>query len=160
MFLQVSSSKKSDSSIEAKAYTVSEVPPYLAVLIKPQPGIWDELMDMDIMFIKMREKKVAYVPESVVTINSPDDWHVFREWSIRQTSLLLSKSRSAYYIGILLYGSSALLFIGAVLLSVIISISYIHLLFKSSFIPLDINLYTVREFLIDQYMYLYVLTGI
>ncbi|SJK84259.1 hypothetical protein [Cuniculiplasma divulgatum] len=61
MFLQVSSSKNSDSSIEAKAYTVSEVPPYLAVLIKPQPGIWDELMDMDIMFIKMREKKVIEV---------------------------------------------------------------------------------------------------
>ena len=26
--------------------------------IKPQPGIWDELMDMDIMFIKLREKKL------------------------------------------------------------------------------------------------------
>ncbi|MCL6014140.1 MAG: hypothetical protein M1323_00755 [Candidatus Thermoplasmatota archaeon] len=61
MFIQVSSSKKSDSSIEAKAYTVSEEPPYLAVLIKPQPGIWDELMDRDTMFIKLREKKVIEV---------------------------------------------------------------------------------------------------
>ncbi len=83
---------------------------------------------------RAREKKVAYVPESVVTINSPDDWHVFREWSIRQTSLLLSKSRNAYYIGILLYGSSALLFIGAVLLSLFVSAYFLVL-----FIPLIMN---------------------
>lgn len=79
-------------------------------------------------------KKVAYVPESVVIINSPDDWPVFREWSIRQTSLLLSKSRNAYYIGILLYGSSALLFIGAIFLSMFVSDYFLVL-----FIPLLMN---------------------
>ena len=57
MFIQVFSSKKLEKSLEAKAYTVSEEPLYLAILIKPQPGIWDELMDQDTMFIKLREKK-------------------------------------------------------------------------------------------------------
>jgi hypothetical protein len=83
---------------------------------------------------KAKGKKVAYVPDSIATINSPDDWPVFREWSIRQTSLLLSKSRNTYYIGILLYGSSALLFIGAILLSLLVSGYFLVL-----FLPLVLN---------------------
>ena len=83
---------------------------------------------------KSKGNKVAYAPESVATIYSPDDWKVFREWSIRQTSLLLSKTRNAYYIGILLYGSSALLMLGGLLLSLFASYYYSVL-----FLPLLLN---------------------
>lgn len=78
--------------------------------------------------------KIAYVPDAGVVIHSPDDWSTFKEWSLRQTSLLLSKEKKAYSFGILIYGSSALLIIGAIFMSIIFSKFFLFL-----FIPLIIN---------------------
>ncbi|MHB1439352.1 MAG: hypothetical protein ACYCSO_00960 [Cuniculiplasma sp.] len=52
MFIKVSSSRNHKEPLNATAYVVSQEPLYLAVIIKPQPGIWDELMDQDVMFIR------------------------------------------------------------------------------------------------------------
>ncbi len=91
--------------------------------------------DMAITDICHKKKlKIAYVPDAGVVINSPDDWITFKEWSLRQTSLLLSKDKKAYTYGILIYGSSALLILGAIFMSVFYS--SIFLLF---FIPLIMN---------------------
>ncbi len=78
--------------------------------------------------------KIAYVPDAGVVIHSPDDWNTFKEWSLRQTSLLLSKEKKAYTYGILIYGSSALLILGAVFMSLVYSEFFLFL-----FIPLMIN---------------------
>ncbi|MHB1621871.1 MAG: glycosyltransferase family 2 protein [Cuniculiplasma sp.] len=101
-------------------------------LEKFSQSISDDMALTDIC--RMKGKRVAFVPESVATINSPDSWETFSEWSIRQTSLLLSKTKKAFTIGILLYGSEALLMIGALLLSILVSPYFIIL-----FLPLILN---------------------
>ena len=58
--------------------------------------------------------KIAYVKEAMVTIKSPDNKTVFMEWSLRQTSLLISRKPAALKLGILLYGSECLLILASV----------------------------------------------
>ncbi len=70
---------------------------------------------------KERGLQIAYVPEASPEIYSPDDWGTFKEWSIRQTSLLVSRNKSAFTIGILLYGSMSLLIVASLVFGAIIS---------------------------------------
>ena len=61
-----------------------------------------------------KSMKIAYVKEATVTIKSPDDRNVFMEWSLRQTSLLISRKPAALKLGILLYGSECLLILASI----------------------------------------------
>ncbi len=70
---------------------------------------------------KRKSMKIAYVKEATVNIRSPDDWPVFREWSLRQTSLLVSRNRIALKIGLLMYGSESMLMVFSVILSLVYS---------------------------------------
>ena len=83
---------------------------------------------------KRNNKKIAYVEDAEVTIFSPDNWKIFREWSLRQTTLLLSNKKRAYSLGVLIYGSSSLLIAGSTILSIFISP-----LFSVLFLPLLLN---------------------
>ncbi|MGP6206538.1 glycosyltransferase [Cuniculiplasma sp. SKW3] len=84
--------------------------------------------------------EIAYVPEATPYIYSPDNWDTFKEWSIRQTSLLVSRNRSALKIGILLYGSMCLLILGSIILSILSS--YIFLIWFLPVIMSEIKLGT------------------
>lgn len=71
--------------------------------------------DMALTRICLRKSmKIAYVKEAMVTIKSPDNRNVFMEWSLRQTSLLISRKPAALKLGILLYGSECLLILASI----------------------------------------------
>ena len=61
-----------------------------------------------------KSMKIAYVKEATVTIKSPDDRNVFMEWSLRQTSLLVSRKPASLKLGLLLYGSESLLILASI----------------------------------------------
>lgn len=89
---------------------------------------------------KEKSFEIAYVPQATPYVYSPDNWDTFKEWSIRQTSLLVSRNRSALKIGILLYGSMCLLILGSVIFSIFFS--YIFLIWLLPVIVSEIKLGT------------------
>ncbi len=89
---------------------------------------------------KEKGLEVAYVPEATPYIYSPDDWDTFKEWSIRQTSLLVSRNRSALKIGILMYGSVCLLIFGSIIFS--LAFSYLFLIWLLPVVISEIKLRT------------------
>jgi cellulose synthase/poly-beta-1,6-N-acetylglucosamine synthase-like glycosyltransferase len=94
---------------------------------------------------KNKGQKIAFANKCKVSVNSPDNYEIFKEWSIRQTSLLLSRTPKAYGMGILLYGSSALLIIGSLFLSLFISP-----LFLIFYLPLILNQWKMYSRLRDK----------
>jgi hypothetical protein len=94
---------------------------------------------------KEKGLRIAYVPESTPDIYSPDDWPTFREWSVRQTSLLVSRNKDALKIGILLYGSMCLLIVASLVFSIFVSYFYLIWL-----IPLLISEIKIRSRLRDR----------
>lgn len=51
MEIEVSSSPGKGTAISCKSFVASSSPPYMGVIIKPEPGIWEELMDQDFMYV-------------------------------------------------------------------------------------------------------------
>lgn len=51
MEIEVSSSSGKGTAIPCKSFVASSSPPYIGVIIKPEPGIWEELMDQDFMYV-------------------------------------------------------------------------------------------------------------
>ncbi len=47
----VSSTPESKNAISCRAFVASNLPPYLGIMVKPEPGTWEELMDQDFMFL-------------------------------------------------------------------------------------------------------------
>lgn len=76
-------------------------------------------------------KKIFYSRTAQPVINSPDDFRTFNEWANRQTALSESSSPKVFRYGILFFGSTDLLFLSAIFLSVFISQFFILFLLPS-----------------------------
>lgn len=72
--------------------------------------------------------RISYSRKAQPTINSPDDFETFFEWSNRQTALSISATRRVFHFGLIVYISSILVFISAILLTLLYS-DYFALLF-------------------------------
>ncbi len=51
METKVSSSPGKGTEISCKSFVASSSPPYIGIIMKPEPGIWEELMDQDFMYV-------------------------------------------------------------------------------------------------------------
>ena len=91
MEIKVSSSPGKETALSCKSFVASSSPPYLGVIMKPEPGIWEELMDQDFMYVFSNSKStratVKYrieVGESsifFITSDSEEFGQFFRERS-------------------------------------------------------------------------------
>ncbi len=43
---------------DVNAFKCSIEPPYLAIIVQPSPGVWEELMDQDFLFIQAEKISV------------------------------------------------------------------------------------------------------
>ncbi len=62
MHLEVSSIDGGNLLKNINAFKCSDEPPYLAIMIRPSPGIWENLMDQNFLFIK---KDKSYLNVSI-----------------------------------------------------------------------------------------------
>ena len=62
MHLEVSSIDGGNLLKNINAFKCSDEPPYLAIMIRPSPGIWENLMDQNFLFIK---KDTSYINVSI-----------------------------------------------------------------------------------------------
>ncbi|MHB1708420.1 MAG: glycosyltransferase family 2 protein [Thermoplasmataceae archaeon] len=76
-------------------------------------------------------KRIFYSRTAQPVINSPDDFRTFNEWANRQTALSESSSPKVFRYGILFFGSTDLLLLSAILLSVFISPFFVLFLLPS-----------------------------
>lgn len=85
----------------------------------------------DIALTKLCKKEgfeIAYVKEAMPVVNSPDDFSTFMEWGNRQTALSVYSTRNVLTYGLIFYGATVLLFISAILLSILLSPVFITFL--------------------------------
>ncbi|MGP6293613.1 glycosyltransferase [Caldiplasma sukawensis] len=68
---------------------------------------------------------IEYCPDAVAIVNSPDNFNVFSEWSVRQTALMISRRRKYIIYGIGIYLSFIFLFWEGLFLGIF----YNHLFF-------------------------------
>lgn len=70
---------------------------------------------------KSSGKRIYYSRLAQPVIRSPDDFRTFKEWSNRQTALSESSSPRVFQIGALIFGSTCLIFVSSIVLSLLIS---------------------------------------
>ena len=51
MEIKVSSIPDTGTAISCKSFVASSEPPYIGIIMRPEPGTWEELMDQDFMFL-------------------------------------------------------------------------------------------------------------
>ncbi len=65
---------------------------------------------------KWKGLKVFYVPEAQPVVHSADDFRSFLEWSNRQTALSIHGNPKVFWLGLVSYGMSLVLFLSALIL--------------------------------------------
>lgn len=70
---------------------------------------------------KRKGLNISYSKGARPVINTPDDFHTFFEWANRQTALSISATRRVFHFGIIVYVSTILVFISAIILSILVS---------------------------------------
>lgn len=65
--------------------------------------------------------KISYSRSARPVINTPDDFGTFFEWANRQTALSISATRRVFHYGVIVYVSTILVFVSAIVLSIFVS---------------------------------------
>ncbi len=77
---------------------------------------------------KAKGLSISYSRNAQPTVDSPDDFKTFFEWSNRQTALSISASRRVYQYGVLTYTASIVVFLSGVFLAIFYSPIFLLLL--------------------------------
>jgi hypothetical protein len=59
--IKISTTESSSQVKEVKAFKTSEEPPYLAIMVKPEPGLWEDLMDQNYLYIIRENNERIFV---------------------------------------------------------------------------------------------------